>query len=386
MATTALRPVRDFVGGRWIEPKTAAHADVHNPATGELLARVPMGGAADVDAAGPAPRARRSRPGATRPSCSGRATSSSSRRCSTQRVDDIARIVTLEHGKTLDESRGSVRRGDRERRDRLRACPSPCRAPRSRTSRPASTARPSASRSACSPPSRRSTSRRWCRSGSCRTRSRCGNTFVVKPSERVPLSQKIIFEMLARGRLPAGRRQPGQRRARTRSTRSSTIPASRASRSSVRRRSRTTSTSAGAERGKRVQALGRRQELRGGHARRRHGHARARSRPSRAFGCAGERCLANSVVLAVGDAYEKVRDGLLADARNDQGRQRPRARRHHGPGDLEGSTATRSSATSRRGIAEGAKLLLDGRGYRDPKHAERLLARAVRSSTASRPR
>ena len=45
MATTALHPVRDYVGGRWVEPKTATHADVRNPATGDLLARVPMGGA-----------------------------------------------------------------------------------------------------------------------------------------------------------------------------------------------------------------------------------------------------------------------------------------------------------------------------------------------------
>src|SRR5437867_2768074 len=33
------------------------------------------------------------------------------------------------------------------------------------------------------------------------------------------------------------------------------------------------------------------------------------------FGCAGERCLANSVVLAVGDAYEKIKPRLIEEAK-----------------------------------------------------------------------
>src|SRR5262249_62107146 len=33
------------------------------------------------------------------------------------------------------------------------------------------------------------------------------------------------------------------------------------------------------------------------------------------FGCAGERCLANSVVLAVGDAHAKIKDKLVEQAK-----------------------------------------------------------------------
>ena len=51
-ATAAsLRTVKDYVGGRWVEPKVARWDEVKNPATGETIARVPMGGAAEVDAA-----------------------------------------------------------------------------------------------------------------------------------------------------------------------------------------------------------------------------------------------------------------------------------------------------------------------------------------------
>ncbi len=40
----------------------------------------------------------------------------------------------------------------------------------------------------------------------------CGNTFVLKPSEQVPLSQPRMFELLAAVRPAAGRRQPRERR------------------------------------------------------------------------------------------------------------------------------------------------------------------------------
>ncbi|WP_374628609.1 aldehyde dehydrogenase family protein [Pannonibacter indicus] len=40
-----------YIGGQWVSPKGAAHADVVNPATEEIIARVPLGNGADVDAA-----------------------------------------------------------------------------------------------------------------------------------------------------------------------------------------------------------------------------------------------------------------------------------------------------------------------------------------------
>src|SRR6476659_2224665 len=40
-----------FIGGRWVEPSTSDVIEVHSPATGELVGKVPLAAAADVDAA-----------------------------------------------------------------------------------------------------------------------------------------------------------------------------------------------------------------------------------------------------------------------------------------------------------------------------------------------
>jgi len=40
-----------FIGGKWVEPSTSEMIEVHSPATGELVGKVPMAAKADVDAA-----------------------------------------------------------------------------------------------------------------------------------------------------------------------------------------------------------------------------------------------------------------------------------------------------------------------------------------------
>lgn len=40
-----------FIGGKWTEPSTAEVIEVHSPATGELVGKVPLASKADVDAA-----------------------------------------------------------------------------------------------------------------------------------------------------------------------------------------------------------------------------------------------------------------------------------------------------------------------------------------------
>jgi hypothetical protein len=87
------------------------------------------------------------------------------------------------------------------------------------------------------------------------------------------------------------------------------------------------------------------------------------------FGCAGERCLANSVVLAVGDAYEAMRTRLVDEAK------KIRVGDGLEPGVSMGPVITAAHREKvlgyiEKGIAEGATLALDGRGYKDPKHPE----------------
>ena len=47
-------------------------------------------------------------------------------------------------------------------------------------------------------------SRRWCRCGSCRSPSPPATRIVLKPSEQVPLSQRLMFELLEQCDLPPG--------------------------------------------------------------------------------------------------------------------------------------------------------------------------------------
>src|SRR5439155_17449669 len=66
-----------------------------------------------------------------------------------------------------------------------------------------STATRCGSRSACAWASRPSTFRRWCRCG-CFLAIACGNTFVLKPSERDPTLSLRLAELLQEAGLPDG--------------------------------------------------------------------------------------------------------------------------------------------------------------------------------------
>ena len=102
--------LKNFVGGQWVASESRQVHDVPNPATGELFARVPLAGAADVDsavsAAGRAYEQWRQVPVVDRARVMFRY-----RDVLEKHAEDLARSVTNENGKTLDESRGEVRRG-----------------------------------------------------------------------------------------------------------------------------------------------------------------------------------------------------------------------------------------------------------------------------------
>jgi malonate-semialdehyde dehydrogenase (acetylating)/methylmalonate-semialdehyde dehydrogenase len=80
-----------------------------------------------------------------------------------------------------------------------------------------------------------------------------------------------------------------------------------------------------------------------------------------AYGCAGQRCLAAGVVVAVGSAYERVREGILAAARRVVLGDGARPGVTMGPV-ISAAHRDRVVGYIDKGVAEGAKLLLDGRG------------------------
>jgi malonate-semialdehyde dehydrogenase (acetylating) / methylmalonate-semialdehyde dehydrogenase len=104
------RTLCNYWGGEWREPSGADVIDDVNPATGEIVAQVPLSGVGDVDAAIAA--ARGAQPGwrALAPQRRARAVMAL-REALWARREDIARLVTEDMGKTLDDARGEVLRG-----------------------------------------------------------------------------------------------------------------------------------------------------------------------------------------------------------------------------------------------------------------------------------
>ncbi|HQX81398.1 MAG TPA: aldehyde dehydrogenase family protein, partial [Vicinamibacterales bacterium] len=102
-------PLSNFIGGRWVPSTGTRTIDVHNPATGQTIARTPLSVGADVDAAVAAATAAFPGWSETPPVVRAR-TMFTFKALLEAHAEEIARIVTTEHGKTLDESRGSVRR------------------------------------------------------------------------------------------------------------------------------------------------------------------------------------------------------------------------------------------------------------------------------------
>src|SRR5688572_10161611 len=96
------RVLKNFVGGEWVASSGATLLDVRNPATGEILARVPLSTAADVDAAVRA--AQRAFPAwrATLPVQRARHLFKL-KALLDRHADEIVAICTSEHGKTLAE-------------------------------------------------------------------------------------------------------------------------------------------------------------------------------------------------------------------------------------------------------------------------------------------
>src|SRR5687768_3319922 len=102
--------LQNYVGGKWVTSQAREFVNVHNPAVGSVIAKTPLSTRADLDAAVQAAAkafpAWRDTPVVQRARALFKFV-----HLLEQHHDEIARTVTTEHGKTLDEARGSVRRG-----------------------------------------------------------------------------------------------------------------------------------------------------------------------------------------------------------------------------------------------------------------------------------
>ena len=351
-----METLTNFIGGRWVPSRASEFLDVHNPATGETIARTPLSTGEDLDAAVAAAKAAfpgwRDTPAVVRARSLFRF-----RQLLEDHFEELAATVTREHGKTLDESRGSVRRGIECVEV---ACGTPSLMMGYGLENIASgidcnvIRQPLGVCAAIVPFNFPAMVPLWFLPFAVAT----GNTFIVKPSEQVPLTQRLMVRLLEQCDLPPGvvslvngGRSVVEAICDHPDIRAVSFVGSTAVAKAVYQR--------GTHAGKRVQALGgaknfivvmpdadldRTTEI----------------ITESFFGCAGERCLAGSVLLPVGSVHAEARDRLEAAAK--ALRVGDGAEKGVGMGPVI-SAAHRARVVGyiEKGVAEGAKLVLDGR-------------------------
>jgi malonate-semialdehyde dehydrogenase (acetylating)/methylmalonate-semialdehyde dehydrogenase len=205
MATQEVTNVRlldNYVAGKWTPATSSEQLPVTNPATGKVLARVPLSSTADLDAAVIA--AREALPAWRAVSVIERARRLFALRQGLDaRREDLARSVTMEMGKTIADARAEVAR-------MIEMVEAACAVPTTMQGRiledvsrnvDAETVRqPVGVCAAIVPFNFPAMVPFWFLPFAIA----CGNSFILKPSEQVPLTQQIAFELLDGLDLPPG--------------------------------------------------------------------------------------------------------------------------------------------------------------------------------------
>src|SRR5262245_66549632 len=105
-----MRVIENYINGSWVKSSGTTQLDVKNPATGEILAKVPLSTAEDVDAAVKSAQAAFPAWSATPPVQRARFLFKL-KALFDEHKEEIATICTREHGKVLTESRNDFGRG-----------------------------------------------------------------------------------------------------------------------------------------------------------------------------------------------------------------------------------------------------------------------------------
>lgn len=110
MTQTTVKTVKNYIGGEWVDSSTSLTEPVYNPATGEVIAEVPLSTKEDVDQAVQA--ANEAFKGWSKTAVPKRARILFKyQQLLVDNWDELAKLVTLENGKSFNEARGEVQRG-----------------------------------------------------------------------------------------------------------------------------------------------------------------------------------------------------------------------------------------------------------------------------------
>ncbi len=105
-----MREIGHWIGGRRVAGASGRFAEVWNPATGEVQARVALASKAELDAAVAAAAMAQTKWAATNPQRRARVMMEAVRLLNRD-MDKIAEAISREHGKTFPDARGDVQRG-----------------------------------------------------------------------------------------------------------------------------------------------------------------------------------------------------------------------------------------------------------------------------------
>ena len=363
VAAPSATRVPHFINGQWTDSQASDWQDVINPATSEILASVPLADAAEVtraiEAAAAAYPAWRRTPPEDRIQPLFKL-----KMLLEDHIDDIARIITQENGKTFAEAKAEMRRA-------IENVEVACGIPMmmqgynledvARGIDETMIRQPLGVVAAITPFNFPGMIPFWFLPYAIA----CGNTLVVKPSERVPLTMKFAFELLEKTGLPDGV--------------ANLVNGGKAAvdtlldHPKVRAISFVGSTPIAKYVYARAGANGKRAQCQGGAK----NHVivlpdadmdmATQIISDSAFGCAGQRCLAVSVAVTVGEAQKTFRDSITNAA------SKLRVGNGLEDGVQMGPVITRQSkdrveSLINAGEKQGAKVLIDGRNSRVPKH------------------
>ncbi len=357
--------VANYIDGQWQDSAAAEWQDVSNPATGEVMARVPLSDTSEVtraieSAAAAYPAWRRTPPeDRIQPLFKLKVLLE-------DHQDELARVITLENGKTFVEAKGELRRA-------IENVEVACGIPMmmqgynledvARGIDETMIRQPLGVVAAITPFNFPGMIPFWFLPYAIA----CGNTLILKPSERVPLTMRRAFELLEQTGLPKG-----------------VVNLVNGGKSAVdtlldhpkvRAISFVGSTPVAKYIYARAGANGKRAQCQGGAKNHVIVLPDADMRMATqiisdsAFGCAGQRCLAVSVAVTVGEAQKVFRDSITGAAASlrvgnglDEGVQM-------GPV-ITRQSKSRVESLIGEGEKQGARILLDGRGASIPGGAE----------------
>ncbi|WP_377519541.1 CoA-acylating methylmalonate-semialdehyde dehydrogenase [Priestia megaterium] len=108
--TTNTKVIQNYIAGEWVESSTRIREKVYNPATGEVIAEVPLSTKEDVDQAVRA--ANEAFKGWSKTAVPKRARILFKyQQLLVDNWDELAKLVTIENGKSFNEAHGEVQRG-----------------------------------------------------------------------------------------------------------------------------------------------------------------------------------------------------------------------------------------------------------------------------------